>query len=92
MNQQNGPKMPPPPYDDALPFREFIKRARELCHDLNQPMQAISGYADLLAMSMGREDPNYDKVVKVQGAVQRANDIINDLMTLVRSQTGKEPD
>ena len=55
-------------------------------------MQAISGYADLLAMVLQKEDPQYAKVARIQSAVGQANEIITTLMSLLRSQANKSSD
>jgi len=78
--------------EEDISFDDFIRKARELCHDLNQPMQAISGYADLLAMVLQKEDPQYAKVARIQSAVGQANEIITTLMSLLRSQANKSSD
>ena len=70
--------------------REMVRRSRVLCHDLNQPMQAISGYADLLAIGIPSDHPQYPKVEKIREAVKQANEIIGELATLIRSQDSDE--
>lgn len=70
--------------------QEMVRRSRKLCHELNQPMQAISGYADLLAIGIPPDHPHYPKVEKIRGAVRQANEIIGDLAELIRSQDADE--
>ncbi len=70
--------------------REMIRRSRTLCHELNQPMQAISGYADLLAIGIPVDHAQYPKVEKIREAVKQANEIIGELASLIRSQEADE--
>jgi signal transduction histidine kinase len=70
--------------------QEMIRRSRILCHELNQPMQAISGYADLLAIGIPPDHPQYPKVEKIREAVRQANEIISELASLIRSQDTDE--
>jgi signal transduction histidine kinase len=71
-------------------FQEMIRRSRTLCHELNQPMQAISGYADLLSIGLPPDHAQYPKVEKIREAVVQANEIISELATLIRSQDTDE--
>ncbi|GBC60219.1 hypothetical protein DENIS_1170 [Desulfonema ishimotonii] len=64
-------------------YSEIVRTARKLCHDLNQPMQTISGYSDLLAMGIPKEDPKYAKILKIQEAVGQVNKITGQLMNLM---------
>ncbi|MFP4030336.1 MAG: NUDIX domain-containing protein [Desulfococcaceae bacterium] len=70
--------------------QEMIRRSRNLCHELNQPMQAISGYADLLAIGIPPDHPQRPKVEKIRYAVKQANEIIGELASLIRSQDPEE--
>jgi signal transduction histidine kinase len=63
----------PPPEETSFgkrPQRERLQGVFEMagavCHELNQPLMAISGYTDLLAMKVPKNDTNYEKVVKIQ--------------------------
>jgi signal transduction histidine kinase len=71
--------------------QQMIRRSRELCHELNQPMQAISGYADLLAVGLPPDHPHYPKIDKIRDAVRQANEIIGELAGLIRSQDLEDP-
>lgn len=70
--------------------QQMIRRSRQLCHELNQPMQAISGYADLLAVGISPDHPHYPKIDKIRDAVRQANEIIGELAGLIRSQDAED--
>lgn len=64
-------------------YEDMIQRARRLGHDLNQPLQAISGYTDLLVYGMSQTDPNYSKILKIQDAARRVNQMVAEMMQRV---------
>jgi len=33
-----------------------LEMAGGICHEMNQPMQVVSGYSELLLMDMGKEN------------------------------------
>ncbi len=59
-----------------------LETAGAVCHELNQPMQAISGYSELLAMRIGKDSPHYDRANAILGQVKRLGDITAKLMTI----------
>ena len=64
-----------------------FEMAGAVCHELNQPLMAISGYTDLLAMKVPENDPNYEKVVKIQTQVSRLRDTTQKLMNITKYKT-----
>ena len=43
------------------------------CHELNQPLQAVLGQAELLLLSISKENPHYEKVkIIVENATKMA--------------------
>lgn len=77
--------------ETALRERERLQGVFEtagaVCHEINQPLMAISGYADLLAMKMSDEDPHYAKIVKIQAQVERLRDLTQKLMHITKYET-----
>ncbi len=61
-------------------YEDMVRTARRLCHDLNQPLQAISGYAELLTLTIPPDDGSYPKVLKIQESSRRVNELVNELM------------
>ena len=65
-------------------LRIVLKNAGEICHELNQPMMAISGLSELLLFTMDREDPAYEKITKIQSQVQRMSALTQKLMGITQ--------
>ena len=78
--------------DDRLD-REKLKAALEMagavCHQLNQPIQGISGYAELLLLKMARDDPLYSKVAGIKERTEKMGVITNRLMGIARYRTAR---
>jgi len=64
-----------------------LEMAAAVCHEMNQPLQAISGYSQLLLMQISEDDPTYDKVNKIKDQVFRMAEITNKLMGITRYET-----
>lgn len=66
-----------------------LEMAGAVCHELNQPLQAILGYSDLLMMSRTQEDP--EKVCRhiesIKSQTSRIGDITRQLSNLTRYKT-----
>ena len=55
-----------------------------IAHDFNNIMQAISGYAQLLLWERRPEDPDYDNLIAIEKAADRANRLTRQLLTFSR--------
>lgn len=64
-----------------------VEMAGAVCHELNQPLMAITGYADLLVMKTPCDDPLYEKIEKIQDQVNKLSDITRKLMNITRYET-----
>jgi PAS domain S-box-containing protein len=63
-----------------------LEIAGAVCHELNQPLQAISGYTELMAMALdGHESHSY--VGKLTEQIGRMRDITNKLQGVTRYET-----
>ena len=61
--------------------------AGAVCHELNQPMQAISGYSEIITMGLEDDNPLYDKINTIKQQITRMGDITKKLMTITRYKT-----
>ena len=61
--------------------------AGAVCHDMNQPLMAIAGYAELLLMDCSENDPMADKLKKIAEQVAKMGDITQKLMRVTRYET-----
>lgn len=72
-------------------YREKLQAVLEttgaICHELNQPMMALSGYTELLMRDLDPSDPAYPKIVKIRSQVERMGAITQKLMGITRYET-----
>ena len=63
-----------------------LETAGAVCHELNQPLQALSGYTELLAIKLaGREAGSYIEKLLIQ--IERMRDITDKLQGITRYET-----
>lgn len=55
-----------------------------IAHDFNNILATISGYSEMLHEDLPRDSDLSDKVVKIQGAVKKAQSITNQILTFSR--------
>ena len=59
-----------------------------VAHDFNNLLQVISGYAQLLLWGKSEWDPGHNELVEIQKAVQRAAQLVRQLLTFSRKVEG----
>jgi len=64
-----------------------IEMAGAVCHEMNQPLMAISGYSELIVMDASKRDPISDKAVKIKNQIDRLGKITQKLMTITSYET-----
>ena len=76
---------------DALLEKEklqgVIEMAGAVCHDLNQPLMAISGFSEILLMNTSEDNPQYPNIRNIQEQVERMGKITRRLMNITRYKT-----
>ena len=65
----------------------ILEMAGAICHELTQPMQAISGNAELLLMTMSEKDTKSEKVQIILTQMYRMNNITKKLQEMTRCET-----
>jgi len=65
----------------------ILETAGAVCHELNQPLMAISGYSELILMGLKKEDPLYEKNAKILEQVSRMGEITGKLMGITKYKT-----
>ena len=55
-----------------------------IAHDFNNILTTISGYSEMLQEDLPGESPETDKVSRIQGAVKKAQSIIQQILTFSR--------
>jgi C4-dicarboxylate-specific signal transduction histidine kinase len=68
-----------------------LETAGAVCHELNQPMQAITGYAELLVMNTAKESPHHSHAEAIREQVERMSGITAKLMTITRYVSKEYP-
>ena len=68
-------------------LKKLLHKAGVICHELNQPLQSISGYSDLLIMDLDKDNPVYERINKIRLQVDRMAQISRKLMHVTRYET-----
>ena len=58
-----------------------------ICHELSQPMQAISGNSELMLLNLQKDNPMYKHVETIKSQVERMGDITRKLKRVTRYKT-----
>ncbi len=58
-----------------------------ICHEMSQPMQAISGNTELMLMNLQKDNPLYKHVKTIKDQVDRMGDITQKLKRVTRYKT-----
>ncbi len=64
-----------------------LETAGAICHELNQPMMAISGQTELLLGTVEPGDSAHERLVKIKSQVMRMGTITQKLMGITRYET-----
>ena len=59
-----------------------IEMAGAVCHELNQPLQAVMGFAELLLMHTNPADPRYENISHIKTGVERIGQLTLKIMNL----------
>ena len=57
-----------------------LEMAGAVCHEINQPLQAVSGYAELLMMKVPEDDPNHRMAQQIKAGVDRIGQLTSKIM------------
>lgn len=60
-----------------------------VAHDFNNILQAINGYTQLLLINKSPDDRDYDKLVQLEKAGERASGLVQQLLTFSRKAGGE---
>jgi len=64
-----------------------LEMAGAICHELNQPLMAISGYSELLLMDLPEDKFQHKSIKKIKEQVDRVGNITKKLMCITRYKT-----
>ena len=68
-------------------LQALLETAGAICHELNQPIQAVSGYSEILLMNLEDSDPSYEKIKKISKMTKKMGSITKKLMRTTRYET-----
>ncbi|MEE8430874.1 MAG: histidine kinase dimerization/phospho-acceptor domain-containing protein [Candidatus Desulfatibia sp.] len=68
-------------------LKKLLHKAGVLCHELNQPLQSISGYSDLIIMDLDEGNPFYERMHKIRLQVDKMAQISRKLMSIARYES-----
>ncbi|MBU0484469.1 MAG: response regulator [Proteobacteria bacterium] len=66
-----------------------LELAGAVCHELNQPLHAISGYSELLLLDVDESHPRYKAIKTINDQALRMGEITAKLMKITRYETRK---
>jgi len=58
-----------------------------ICHELNQPMQVVSGYSELLLMDIGKDNLAYPYVKMIKEQIDEMGSTTRKLMRITKYET-----
>jgi phosphoserine phosphatase RsbU/P len=64
-----------------------IQMARTICHEMNQPLQAVLGFSELLLQDVPPTDPKYALLSGVKTGAERLGRITRQIMNLTHAPT-----
>ena len=64
-----------------------LEMAGAASHELNQPLQVISGYVDLLLKNITPEHPHYDFIKEIKGQIVRLGKVTKKIMRITKYET-----
>ena len=65
----------------------LLEMAGAVCHELNQPMQAISAYAELFLIDIPPDNPIYEKTEAIRQQIDRMGKITQKVMRITKYET-----
>jgi len=78
------------PQQEAVPEHERLKvlleRAGSVCHELNQPLQSIMGYSDLIMLDLDESNPMYARFFKLRKQIDNMAEVTRKLMNIIRDE------
>jgi len=64
-----------------------IEMAGTVCHEMNQPMQAILGYSELLMLNIKENDPLFHRLKRIKDKIERMGTITQKLAGVTKYET-----
>ncbi|MEA2014021.1 MAG: response regulator [Thermodesulfobacteriota bacterium] len=68
-------------------LESVLEMATAVCHEMNQPLQVISGYSSLLLKEMAEDDPHYEGISEIAKQIERMAAITTNLQNITTYKT-----
>jgi len=68
-------------------LQTIIEMAVAVCHEMNQPMQVVSGYSGLMMAEMAEDDPHYADIKEINRQVEKMAVITKRLQNITTYKT-----
>jgi CheY-like chemotaxis protein len=68
-------------------LKGVLETAGAVCHEMNQPLQVIASYAQLMMMEVAKGQNIYNHADRIVGQVQRMGEITRKLMHITKYET-----
>ncbi len=64
-----------------------LEMAGAVCHELNQPLQSVSGFSELLLLDTDTNDPKYEWLKNIKMAIEQLSELTRKIMAITRYQS-----
>lgn len=64
-------------------IKNQLKQARAMCHELNQPLQIISGFSEMLLQDLAKDHFNFEAIENIKQGVDRFAESLRKLKKIV---------
>jgi len=70
-------------------LQAVFETAGAVCHEMNQPLQVLSGVTELMLLETKKSDRHYEKLMTLMEQTERMGKITNKLMKITKYETKK---
>lgn len=71
-------------FNEREKLKGVIEMAGAVCHELNQPLQSVLGYAELLLHRLAEDDDKYEMLVKIKNEAERLGRLTRKIAAITR--------
>lgn len=64
-----------------------LEMAGAVCHELNQPLQCVTGYSEMLLLELNSQDPNYEMLHTIKAGIDHIAELTRKIMKITRYQS-----
>lgn len=75
---------------DEEKYTEVIKKARGICHDINQPLTVLLARSELLLLEVDEENPMFGSLDQIRNNSKKLADLVIELRSVLKSYNADE--